>query len=395
MTNSRRRAPLPLVLIGVAALLTLAGGLFAIVQPAQAQVPTSLVENNNLGFTSTGATLDADIPRYAQRFTTGPNAAGYNPSSFALGFLNIASTSTAGSELTVTLNENSGGSPGTALCTLNDPSTFGRSGVIGFPVSHCLTLAANTTYFWVIERANNNTNAIVLSTTSTHGEDPGVAPGWSIGDGAHHYVNANTPPWTHSSSSANLVFRLLGDVLEPVLASNTGETATGTQTLTSSHSSTVPRAVAQRFKTGTSTAGYKLASVGINFETIADTSTAGDDLEVTIRPRIATGPRTGHPGDAVCTLHDPRIFTSSGVQTFTAPTTCLNLTGDTGNGLLHHYYLYIERKSGTGVIRLHTHATIDPPPAGFAIANNLVRIGVTELAGQIQIEIRGNRVGGI
>jgi hypothetical protein len=180
-----------------------------------------------------------------------------------------------------------------------------------------------------------------------------------------------------------------------VLASNTGETATGTQILTDSFSSTVPRAVAQRFKTGTNTAGYTLASVGINFETIADTSTAGADLEVTIRPRVSEGPGLGKPGDAVCTLDDPATFTSSGVQTFTAPTTCPNLTGDTGNGLLHHYYLYIERKSGTSVIRLHTHATIDPPPAGFAVANNLVRIGVTELAGQIQIEISGSRVGGI
>ena len=180
-----------------------------------------------------------------------------------------------------------------------------------------------------------------------------------------------------------------------VQASNTGETATGTQTLTSSQSTTVPRRVAQRFKTGTNTAGYKLASVGINFETIADTSTAGADLEVTIRPRNATGSRTGHPGNAVCTLDDPGTFTSSGVQTFTAPTTCPNLTGDTGNGLLHHYYLYIERKSGTGVIRLHTHATIDPPPAGFAIANNLLLIGLSECARQIQIEISGSAVGGI
>ena len=78
--------------------------------------------------------------------------------------------------------------------------------------NRCLALAARTTYFLVIERANVNTSTIELITTDTHGEDPGAAAGWSVGDGAHHYVSANTPPWEHSSSSANLIIWLQGTV---------------------------------------------------------------------------------------------------------------------------------------------------------------------------------------
>ena len=40
----------------------------------------------------------------------------------------------------------------------------------------------------------------------------------------------------------------------------------------------------------------------------------------------------GRPGDALCTLDDPATFTSSGVNTFTAPTTgddrCPTLAAD-------------------------------------------------------------------
>ena len=159
--------------------------------------------------------MDADFPRHAQRFTTGSDAPGYTLETLLIGFYRIADRSTPGSELTVTLNEESNGNPGTALCTLTNPSSFGGFGMHSFSapntgMDQCPALRANTTYFAVIERAKLSTSAIELSITRTYGGDSNSLEGWLIGNGAHHYVSANTPPWTHSSDSPNLFFRVHG-----------------------------------------------------------------------------------------------------------------------------------------------------------------------------------------
>ena len=159
--------------------------------------------------------MDADFPRHAQRFTTGSDAPGYTLETLLIGFYRIADRSTPGSELTVTLNEESNGNPGTALCTLINPSSFGGFGMHSFSapntgMDQCPALRANTTYFAVIERAKLSTSAIELSITRTYDGDSNSLEGWLIGNGAHHYVSANTPPWTHSSDSPNLFFRVHG-----------------------------------------------------------------------------------------------------------------------------------------------------------------------------------------
>ena len=199
-------------------LAVVAGAMLQAPQPAAAQTPLKILVNNsghpaeNLGSSS----LDADIPRQAQQFTTGSDAAGYTLEKIFIGFKFIADPSTAGSELTLTLSEESSGSPGTALCTLRDPSIFNRSGGLhsystpNMGMDQCPALRASTTYFAVIERANLDTSTIELLTTSIYGGDSHNAEGWSIGNGAHRYVSANTPPWTHSSGSANILIRVQG-----------------------------------------------------------------------------------------------------------------------------------------------------------------------------------------
>ena len=158
----------------------------------------------------------------------------------------------------------------------------------------------------------------------------------------------------------------------------------------------------QRFTTGTDTNGYTVTSIGISFETIADTSTAGADLEVTIRPRVASGPKLSNPGDAVCTLNDPGTFTASGVQTFTVPTTCPNLDHNPATTYVGNYYLDIKRVSGTSVIRLNGTLTVDRPNSGaWAIVNHAIwrtnRFGGWSGSDgyQMMIEFSGHRVGGI
>ena len=188
-----------------------------------------------------------------------------------------------------------------------------------------------------------------------------------------------------------------------VLASNTGNTVldsddfattggAGSQAVQVRSLPAANHERAQRFFTGAR--DHNLTSVGIRFETIADTSTAGADLEVTIRPRTTSGPKIGWPGDAICTLNDPATFTASGVQTFTVPTTCPNLAANA------HYDVVLKRTSGTSSIFLHGTRTVDPPPAGFAIHNNGISrhnrfAKWTDVPGQFMIEISGNPVGGM
>ena len=100
-----------------------------------------------------------------------------------------------------------------------------------------------------------------------------------------------------------------------VVVKNTGKTSTTSAALGSNNA-----AFAQRF-TATSFAGaYDLTSIGVDFDNIADTDSAGAELTVTLNEESST-----LPGAALCTLNDPATFTSSGVQTFTAPATCPTL----------------------------------------------------------------------
>ena len=173
--------------------------------------PLSPVLVKNTGQdTSVGPELapDADFPKDAQAFTAGANGAGYTLSSIGIRFDTIADASSPGSELTVTLNAaTSSGTPGTALCTLSDPATFSASSVNTFDApatDQCPTLTAGTTYFVVIERANNNTNTISYHTTHLNAEDSGGATGWSIDYSTYSFATA-TSMWQRSASQSILI----------------------------------------------------------------------------------------------------------------------------------------------------------------------------------------------
>ena len=107
---------------------------------------------------------------------------------------------------------------------------------------------------------------------------------------------------------------------EVVLVKNTGQTVSSAAYVLNN---SFPER-AQQFTTGANTDGYTLGSIGIMFHTISNTSTAGDQLAVTLN-----ADNNGNPGDALCTLSDPATFTSSGVQTFGAPGPCPTLASST------------------------------------------------------------------
>ena len=97
-----------------------------------------------------------------------------------------------------------------------------------------------------------------------------------------------------------------------VLIKNTEQDDAGAQALDTTNTKR-----AQAFTTGANAAGYTLSSIGFDFGEIADTTTAGVHLEVTLNEEDSDG----KPGSVLCTLTDPATFSGAGVQTFDAPTT--------------------------------------------------------------------------
>ena len=149
-----------------------------------------LVKNTGQAISSVNHPLNAGNPKIAQAFTTGTNAAGYDLDSVGIRFDAIADTSTAGGELTVSVNADSNGEPGDVHCSLADPGTFASDQVNAFTASDC-TLESGTTFFVVAERANSNAGVISLRTTNSTTEDASTAPGWSIGDNRLKYAGSS------------------------------------------------------------------------------------------------------------------------------------------------------------------------------------------------------------
>ena len=187
-----------------------------------------LTQNTRQTTAAVARTLDSITSKAAQTFTTGAYADGYTIESVGFAVNRIGTTSTAGDQLTVTLNSvNNSGNPGPVLCTLADPATFRASGLHAFtpPASGddlCPTLTASTTYAAVIDR-NTITDYVAFSITESSDEHTAQADGWSIGDNLHRYTSS----WGTTSGEI-LQIRITGHEAPPFVNS----TATGLPTIT-------------------------------------------------------------------------------------------------------------------------------------------------------------------
>ena len=171
-------------------------------------VPADLLVKNTGQTAGTPEGLADFTPSTAQAFTTGADIR-YELGSIGFSFNRIADTSTAGSELTATLNENNNGSPGKTLCILEDPPSFDSSGIHTFTIpttgdTPCPQLSANTTYFAVLGRANDYDDAIQINTAGSNDEDEGSLPGWSISSTGHLY-HSGFGLWLSSSDSPRMI----------------------------------------------------------------------------------------------------------------------------------------------------------------------------------------------
>ena len=181
--------------------------------------------------------------------------------------------------------------------------------------------------------------------------------------------SARPAPFLHTARFALLAMAMGGVLLwsapaeaqtATVLIKNTGRSVLIALIGPELNSTSIKRA--QAFTTGANTNGYTLSSIGFDFHTIDDPSTADEHLTVTLNEND-----NGNPGDALCTLSDPVSFTSGAVNTFDAPTTCPTLAASTT------YFAVIERVTNTSdTISLETTSSSSEDSggaAGWSIAN--------------------------
>ena len=196
----KRRAwlwPLPAVmlLLTVAAVLVLSGS----PQPAQAQTtPQGLVSN-------LAQTVDAfgnDGHDHAQAFTSGDNALGYTLTSADIFFRQVDTSNQVFANSVVTIRSDSGGSPGTVLATLTDPS----SGPTAYAAStftvpgQGLDIEPNTQYWLVFDITGDIPGTNQVGNTNSDNENVAES-GWSISNNGHYRGRGSTGGWTSFSQS--------------------------------------------------------------------------------------------------------------------------------------------------------------------------------------------------
>ena len=295
----------------------------------QRSAPELLLVKNTNPPGENSAILSQVNGKLAQVFTTGTNEGGYRITSIGAVANSIQTLSTAGDELTATINQGGGTNPGAVLCTLTDPPSFAVVGLQTFTApADCPTLNPTTAYFFVIERTSG-TQHISWESNEHNGEDPGGPGDWSIADGRRSLFSGSWGGDTYSH-----LIEVRGSLEPPALVKNTSLSGTAIEGMSAGGK------IAQGFTTGAHTAGYRVTSIGVVATEIADTATAGSQLTATLN--AANG---SDPGAVLCTLTDPPAFTSSGIQTLTAPADCPTLRAK------RTYFVVIERSSGTEHVR--------------------------------------------
>ena len=263
----------------------------------EAVVPTEvLVRNIGQSPESAGEDFDNISPtQIAQAFTTGANSDGYALTSIGVHFHTIANTNTAASRITATLNEDSSGLPGTALCTLTDPPSFSASGLHTFTApatDRCTVLEANTIY-WVA-LVNDAFHQTRLTVTTSSNEDSGGLGDWLIADSHHQFTGSNQ--WINYLDAILIEFR--GENAVP------NATATGVPTISGTpHEGSTLTADTSGIADGNGlgTLKYQWVRVTGTVQTDIDGATAStytlteEDLDRTVIVRVSFIDQDGHP----------------------------------------------------------------------------------------------------
>ena len=180
-------------------LWTTAIGAASTVTPPLAQTGIKLVSNT----AQTKSVDDTAFGDVAQAFTTGSHARGYELTRVDLFFRHASTTAPV---YAVSIHADSSGRPGSVQGMLRTPSSLPATTVELVPYTargRGIHLAANTTYWVVVDVSSPGTGTVARPLTSVDAEDGGGATGWSIGDGRlHRAYNSNT--WLSSPHSLKL-----------------------------------------------------------------------------------------------------------------------------------------------------------------------------------------------
>ncbi|MDE0374492.1 MAG: fibronectin type III domain-containing protein [bacterium] len=267
-----------------------------------------LVSNFGQANGGTGSLVAHD---HAQAFTTGSNARGYDLTAIDLQFPAVGDSGLA-SKVTVTVNEDSGGAPGAVVATLTKPATI-TAGANSF--THAgLRLAANTTYWMVLDVTAAPSGTNTIQNTASDAEDAGASPGFSIADDAQ-WRNRGGGSWTTFGLSRKITIQGTAIVTQTFVA-NTGQSDDGHVSLDND--------IAQAFTTGSNSYGYSLRSVDVEFNAIQSGFSSSD-----LTARIYTE-SSSSPGSSLGTLTNPASFpVSSSDQTLTFTSAGIDLAANT------------------------------------------------------------------
>ena len=177
-------------------------------QQAEAQQATPITLVSNLS-----QVVDAfgnDGHDHAQAFTSGDNALGYTLTSADIFFRQVDTSNQVFANSVVTIRSDSGGSPGTVLATLTDPS----SGPTAYAASTFtvpgggLDIDPNTQYWLVFDITGDIPGTNQVGNTTSDNED--AESGWSISNNGHYRGRGSTGGWT--SFGASRVIEITGVV---------------------------------------------------------------------------------------------------------------------------------------------------------------------------------------
>ena len=207
-------------MLAATALLALSGAL-ALLATAEAQ-EISLVSNitespggllNVFPPDYTIGTIEIGEKRGAQRFTTGPNPAGYTLQSVVLNLL--AGTGTGQVVRVAIHDDGSSGNPGTLLAVLDSPAdpigdNSGTAGNRTFAAPSALSLNADTEYWVVVSNTTTDNSYFDISLTRSNNET--TAHEFSIRNSRHQW----TPSSWLEDSNTKLRMEVRGTVVIPL-----------------------------------------------------------------------------------------------------------------------------------------------------------------------------------
>ena len=180
----------------------------------------TLVSNENA---TVGTSNTASIQ--AQSFVTGTNAGGYTLSEIQIR-LGDSSVVPGVTGVIAAVKADDSGAPGTLVANLVNPASLTADAFNAFTAPAGTTLAANTTY-WVVMNEERSSISDRVRFFRTEDDDEDIAlTGWSIGDGRRWKDNASDASWSNSTAS-NLII-----VKGTVTGGTTNNAATGAPTIT-------------------------------------------------------------------------------------------------------------------------------------------------------------------